>query len=85
MGEFDTVLYSKVVKSGSSVWFIFHTQVAEVVIVGVGFQVDKDREPIIPIISYTNDLNAVPYTPFIDYRTGKEYKENTQFYWKRLS
>ncbi len=43
------------------------------------------REPIIPMIPYTKKFDIAPYTPFTDYKTGKYYKDNTKFYWKRLS
>ena len=56
------------------------------VIASVGNRVDPStNKPIIPIVPYTNRLGIVPYLPFVDYKTGKEYKENTQFYWRPLS
>jgi hypothetical protein len=27
----------------------------------------------------------VPFSPFTDYKTGKEYKDNTKYYWKPFS
>ena len=55
------------------------------VIVGVGHRIDNaTKEPIIPMISYTKNYDLVPYTSFIDYKTGKEYTDNTKFYWKPL-
>ena len=29
--------------------------------------------------------HSLPYTPFTDYKTGKEYNDNTKSYWKLLS
>ncbi len=56
------------------------------VIVGIGHRLDPStKEPIIPIIAYTKNTDIVPFSPFTDYKTGKEYKDNTQFYWKPLS
>ena len=56
------------------------------VIVGIGHRSDPmTREPIIPMIPYTKKFDIAPYTPFTDYKTGKYYKDNTKFYWKRLS
>jgi hypothetical protein len=56
------------------------------VTVGVGFYPDdKTKEPIIPMLPYTEYTDKIKYMPFIDYKTGKEYKDNTQFYWKPMS
>ena len=56
------------------------------IIVGIGHRLDQiTKEPIIPMIPYTKNYDVVPYTPFIDYKTSKEYKDNTKFYWKPLS
>jgi len=56
------------------------------VIVGIGHRLDPStKEPIIPIIAYTKNTDIVPFSPFTDYKTGKEYKDNTKFYWKPFS
>ena len=56
------------------------------VIVGIGHKLDLiTKEPIIPMIPYTKNYDVVPYTPFTDYKTGKEYRDNTKSYWKPLS
>ena len=43
------------------------------------------KEPIIPLLAYTKKLDVVPFSRFTDYKTGKEYTDNTKFYWKLLS
>ena len=56
------------------------------VIVGIGHRLDPStKEPIIPIMAYTKNTDIVPFSPFTDYKTGKEYKDNTRFYWKPFS
>jgi hypothetical protein len=56
------------------------------VIVGIGYRPDPiTKEPIIPIVAYTKNTDIVPFSPFTDYKTGKEYKDNTNFYWKPFS
>jgi len=56
------------------------------VIVGMGYRLDPlTNEPIIPMIPFTKNHDIVPYTPFTDYKTGKGYEDNTQFYWRPLS
>ncbi len=56
------------------------------VIAGVGNKIDPSTgETIIPVVPFTKDLDLVPFQLFVDYKTGKEYAENTQFYWKPLS
>ena len=56
------------------------------VIVGVGHRLDPStNEPIIPLLAYTKNTDIVPFSPFIDYKTGKEYKDNTKYYWKPFS
>ncbi len=56
------------------------------VIVGIGHRLDPStKEPIIPIIAYTKNTDIVPFSPFTDYKTGKEYKDNTKYYWKPFS
>lgn len=56
------------------------------VIVGIGHRPDPStKEPIIPIMAYTKNLDIVSFSPFTDYKTGKEYKDNTRFYWKPFS
>ncbi|MGC8652167.1 MAG: hypothetical protein ACP5UH_02870 [Candidatus Micrarchaeia archaeon] len=56
------------------------------VIVGIGHKLDPTtKEQIIPILAYTKNTDIVPFSPFTDYKTGKEYKDNTQFYWKPFS
>ena len=53
------------------------------VIVGIGHRLDPStKEPIIPLLAYTKDTDIVPFSPFTDYKTGKEYKDNTKYYWK---
>ena len=37
------------------------------------------------MVPYTKNYKEVPHAPFTDYKSGKEYKDNTQFYWKPLS
>ena len=55
------------------------------VIVGIGHKLDPStKEPIIPLLAYTKNLNIVPFSRFTDYKTGKEYTDNTKFYWKPL-
>ena len=36
-------------------------------------------------MAYTKDTDIVPFSPFTDYKTGKEYRDNTKYYWKPLS
>ncbi|MDE1825337.1 MAG: hypothetical protein KGH61_01675 [Candidatus Micrarchaeota archaeon] len=56
------------------------------VIVGIGYRLDSStKEPIIPLLAYTKNTDIVPFSRFIDYKTGKEYTDNTKFYWKPLS
>ena len=56
------------------------------VIVGIGHKLDQStREPIIPLLAYTKNTDIVPFSPFTDYKTGKEYKDDTRFYWKPFS
>ncbi len=56
------------------------------VIVGIGHKLDQStKEPIIPLLAYTKDTDIVPFSPFTDYKTGKEYKDNTKYYWKPFS
>ncbi len=56
------------------------------VIVGIGHRLDTStREPIIPLLAFTKNTDIVPFTPFTDYKTGKEYNDKTQFYWKPFS
>ncbi len=56
------------------------------VIVGIGHKLDQStKEPIIPLLAYTKETDIVPFSPFTDYKTGKAYVDNTQFYWKPLS
>jgi len=56
------------------------------VIVGMGYRRDDNSgEPVVPMIPYTKNHKTIQYTPFMDYKTGKEYTNNTQFYWKPLS
>ena len=56
------------------------------VIVGIGHRLDPStREPIIPLLAYTKDTDIVLFSPFTDYKTGKEYKDNTKYYWKPFS
>lgn len=55
------------------------------VIVGIGHKLDQStKEPIIPIMAYTKNTDIVPFNHFTDYKTGKEYTDKTQFYWKPL-
>ena len=56
------------------------------VVVGIGHRLDPStRELIIPLLAYTKNTDIVPFSPFTDYKTGKEYTDNTKFYWKPLS
>ena len=56
------------------------------VIVGIGHRLDPTtKEPIIPLLAYTKNIDIVPFSPFTDYKTDKEYCDNTKFYWKPLS
>ncbi len=36
-------------------------------------------------MAYTKNTDIVPFSSFTDYKTGKEYKENTKYYWKPFS
>ena len=36
-------------------------------------------------MAYTKNTDIVPFSPFTDYKTGKEYKDNTKYYWKPFS
>ena len=42
------------------------------------------KEPIIPLLAYTKNTDIVSFSRFTDYKTGKEYTDNTKFYWKPL-
>ena len=56
------------------------------VIVGIWYRLDPStKEPIIPLLAYTKNIDIVPFSPFTDYKTGKEYNDNTKFYWKPFS
>ena len=56
------------------------------VIVGIGHRLDPTtKEQIIPLLAYAKNTDIVPFSPFTDYKTGKEYEDNTNFYWKPLS
>ena len=56
------------------------------VIVGIGHRLDPStKEPIIPLLAYTKNTDIVPFSSFTDYKTGKAYVDNTQFYWKPFS
>ena len=56
------------------------------VIVRIGHKLDPStKEPIIPIMAYTKNTDIVTFSPFTDYKTGKEYKDNTKYYWKPFS
>ena len=56
------------------------------VIVGIGHRLDPStKEPIIPMVAYTKNTDIVPFSSFTDYKTGKAYVDNTQFYWKPFS
>ena len=37
------------------------------------------------MMAYTKNTHIVPFSPFTDYKTGKEYKDNTKYYWKPFS
>ena len=37
------------------------------------------------MVAYTKNTDIVPFSQFTDYKTGKEYKDNTRFYWKPFS
>ena len=56
------------------------------ILVGRSSRVDPEtNEPIIPVHSFVDTgkeaFDKIIYEPFIDYKNGKVYKENTQFYW----
>ena len=54
--------------------------------VGIGYRKDNGSDnAIIPAIPYTKLTKTVKYMPFVDYKTGKYYENNTQYYWKPLS
>ena len=54
--------------------------------VGIGYRRDNaSNNAIIPAIPFTKDTKTVKYMPFVDYKTGKYYENNTQYYWKPLS
>ncbi len=56
------------------------------VIIGIGHRIDPlTKEPIIPLLAYTKNTTIVTFSPFTDYKTGKEYKDNTKYYWKPFS
>ena len=56
------------------------------VIFRIGHKLDTStKEPIIPIMAYTKNTDIVPFSLFTDYKTGKEYKGNTKYYWKPFS
>lgn len=57
--------------------------------VGIGYIKDTETDkPIIPMMPYISPkdkrFSQIPYMPFMDYRTGKLYNENTEFYWKPM-
>ena len=43
------------------------------------------KKSIILIIVYTKNTDIVAFSPFTNYKTGKEYKDNTKYYWKPFS
>lgn len=58
--------------------------------VGVGCQIDEETgKPVIPTVPYiapnSMQFQDVPYMPFFNYKTGRRYSENTEFYWQPLS
>jgi len=63
--------------------------------VGTACQTDsKTGESIIPLLPFipaivngkaNRKFKDIPYMPFIDYKTGTMYSEETEFYWKPLS
>ena len=56
------------------------------VIAGMWHRLDQTtKEPIIPLLPYTKNTGVVPFSPFTDYKNGKECKDNTKYYWKPLS
>lgn len=62
------------------------------VTVGTGYRTDpQTKEPIIPMMSYVDRkrISEVPFLNFIDYKTGKEYPNETSLdtkeYWKPMS
>jgi len=56
------------------------------VTVGIGYRLDDTtKKPIIPMLPYTEYTNKIKYSPFVDYKTGKIYSENTEYYWKPMS
>ena len=56
------------------------------VIVSIGHKLDQStKEPIIPLLAYTKNTDIVPFSSFTNYKTGKEYRDNTKYYWKPFS
>ena len=56
------------------------------VTVGIGYRLDDStKQPIIPMLPYTEHTNKIKYMPFVDYKTGKIYSEHTEYYWKPMS
>jgi hypothetical protein len=54
--------------------------------VGVGYRKDEATgEPIIPVVPFTKDHKIIKHMPFYDYKTGKYYEKDTEYYWKPLS
>ncbi len=54
------------------------------VLVGSPTMVSKNGEPIIPLTQFTSQYGQAPYQPFIDAKSGRLHKENTELYWKTL-
>ncbi len=57
--------------------------------VGEGYRIDEQTgEAVIPMLPFTRDkrdLEIVPYKPFVDYKTGKIFEDDTHLFWKPLS
>lgn len=54
--------------------------------VGISACVDKTtKSAVVPLLPFTKDYSTIKYQPFVDYKTGKYYENNTQFYWKSIA
>jgi hypothetical protein len=64
------------------------------VTVGTSYRLDDAGRPIVPMLPYTPqaidgvpnpEFLDLPFRPFLDYKTGKHYQDDTEFYWLPLS
>ena len=79
-------LLSRFNKANSTKDLKHRTRPFTFVTVGVGFQVDDTtKQPIIPLLPYTTNMDKIKYRAFIDYKTGKLYAKDTERYWKSMS